>query len=162
MTRLSKRGFMEGRPKKFDDPKVMQEQIEAYFRSCDEQTKMIINDKGQTKMIYKPYTITGLCLALNIESTNTLMDYENDPMFSRTVKMAKKIVENWVEEKSLTGDINATTAIFNLKNNFGWKDKTEVETNDVSKEKYEGWLKENERLLNPVKTIDNDEAQQVE
>jgi hypothetical protein len=83
-------------------------------------------------------------------------------MFSSTVKMAKKIVENWVEEKSLTGDINATTAIFNLKNNFGWKDKTEVETNDVSKEKYEGWLKENERLLNPVKTIDNDEAQQVE
>jgi hypothetical protein len=156
MTKLSKRGFMEGRPKKFDCPKVMRERMCEYFDDCDSQTKMIVNDKGQTKIYYKPYTISGLCLALNIESTTTLTDYENDPMFSSTVKMAKKIVENWVEEKSLTGDINATTAIFNLKNNFGWKDKSEVETNDVSKDKFEAFLRENKELLNVTpKTIEN-------
>ena len=80
-------------------------------------------------------------------------------MFSRAVKMAKKIVENWVEEKSLTGDINATTAIFNLKNNFGWKDKTEVETTDKTQESYEAWLKKNQEKLKDVtpdiKTIED-------
>lgn len=159
MTRLSKRGFIEGRPKKFNDPDVMWERILKYFKDCDSATKTIINEKGQTKIIYKPYTITGLCLALDIESTTTLTDYENDPMFSRAVKMAKKIVENWVEEKSLTGDINATTAIFNLKNNFGWKDKTEVETTDKTQESYEAWLKKNQEKLKDVtpdiKTIED-------
>lgn len=156
---MSKRGFVEGRPKKFDDPEVMWKRILEYFKDCDEQSKIIINDKGQTKVVYKPYTITGLCLALDIESTTTLTDYENNPMFSRAVKMAKKIVENWVEEKSLTGDINATTAIFNLKNNFGWKDKTEVETTDKTQESYEAWLKKNQEKLKDVtpevKTIED-------
>lgn len=159
MTTMSKRGFVEGRPKKFDDPEVMWKRILEYFKDCDEQSKIIINDKGQTKVVYKPYTITGLCLALDIESTTTLTDYENNPMFSRAVKMAKKIVENWVEEKSLTGDINATTAIFNLKNNFGWKDKTEVETTDKTQESYEAWLKKNQEKLKDVtpevKTIED-------
>ena len=147
---------MEGRPKKFTDVKEMREAMEDYFIECDNQTKEIVNEKGQTKTILVPYTINGLCLHLNT-NRETLSDYQEDIMFSATIKKAKMIIENWVESKSLTGDIPAVPALFNLKNNFGWKDKTEVETADVSKDKYESWLKDNEKILNvtpEVKTLE--------
>ena len=150
MTRLSKRGFVEGRPKLYDSVEKMEFMIEDYFNMCDAQKEIIRNDKGHTKIIHKPYTITGLCLHLNIADTTTLTDYQNDPVFSSTVKKAKKRCENWVEEKSLTGEINPTAAIFNLKNNYGWKDKSEVETVDKTKESYEEWLQENNKALKNV------------
>ena len=137
---------MEGRPKKFNCPEVMKLQMDDYFNACDLDVKVIENDKGQTKIVLKPYTISGLCLHLEIDRV-TLLDYEKDAKFSSTIKQAKQRVENWIEEKSLTGAINPTTAIFNLKNNFGWEDKRQVETADVSKEKYESWLKENHKML---------------
>lgn len=134
MTKISKRGFMEGRPKKFTDPDVMSEKIDNYFSSCDDKKD-------------EPYTVTGLCLYLGMDRV-TLLDYEADPMFSSAIKRAKQRVENYTEKRALLGKANPTFAIFSLKNNFGWKDKTEVETNDVSKQKYETWLKENEDLVN--------------
>lgn len=149
MTRLSKRGIVEGRPKKWTDPAVLEDQINDYFDYCDEQVRMTVNDKGQTKMIYKPYTLSGLQLYLDCDD-QTFINYGNDEVFRDIIKRARKRVENWVEEKSITGELNPTVAIFNLKNNFGWKDKSEVETTDKTQESYEKWLKENEKRLKDV------------
>jgi hypothetical protein len=146
MTRLSKRGFVEGRPKKFTDPLLLEEKIDSFFQHCDSLTQIITNEKGQVKVMLEPYTISGLQLWLDCDD-QTLINYEKDDVFRDIIKKAKKRVENWVEKKSLTGDINATTAIFNLKNNFGWKDKTEVETTDKTKESHEDWLKANQNIL---------------
>jgi hypothetical protein len=52
---------------------------------------------------------------------------ENGEPFIDTIKRAKDKVENSVEEGLLSGKYNATGAIFNLKNNYGWRDKQEVE-----------------------------------
>lgn len=96
----------------------MQEAIDRYFADCDE--------KG------KPYTITGLAIALDFEGRRSLIDYcdykdENNKSFFNTIKRAKDIVEASIEENMIKGTYNPTASIFNLKNNFGWKDKTEVE-----------------------------------
>jgi hypothetical protein len=99
-----------GRPLKFKTVKELQKKIDAYFKKCDE-------DKD-------PYTITGLALALDT-SRQGLINYDEKEGFIDTIKKAKLKVENYLETKSLKGDIVPVITIFNLKNNFGWKDKTE-------------------------------------
>ena len=152
MTTLSTRGYIEGRPKLYNDPILFEAKINNYFNWCDSQTKIIENDKGQTRIMHKPYTISGLCLYLGMDRV-TLSEYGKDPKFSSTVKQAKQQIENWVEEKSLTGELNPTVSIFNLKNNFGWKDKQEVETTDKTQENYEKWLSENKQKIKDVTPI---------
>lgn len=89
----------------------MQEQIDNYFRTCDE--------KGD------PYLITGLALALDT-TRETLLDYEDKEDYSDTIKKAKLKCQSYTEKHLYSGK-NATGAIFSLKNNYGWKDKTEQE-----------------------------------
>lgn len=102
----------------------MQKAIDKYFMNCDEQKK--------------PYTITGLALALGFLSRQALINYEgytdiDDIKFYDTIKKAKLKVEQGAEEGLLSGKYNATGTIFNLKNNFDWKDKTEVENSGEQK-----------------------------
>lgn len=120
-----------GRPPKFKTVEELEEKIEEYFNYCDET---IIDNKVITNAISvpitKPYTISGLCVYLNI-CRDTLCEYEKNIIFSDTIKNAKSKIENYVEENSLTGKLNPTVSIFNLKNNFGWKDKHEIDNNVV-------------------------------
>ena len=120
-----------GRPPKFKTVEELEEKIEEYFNYCDET---IIDNKVITNTISvpitKPYTISGLCVYLNI-CRDTLCEYEKNIIFSDTIKNAKSKIENYVEENSLTGKLNPTVSIFNLKNNFGWKDKHEIDNNVV-------------------------------
>lgn len=98
---------------KFTTPEELQEKVDAYFNQCDE-----------TK---EPYTITGLALALDT-TRETLLDYEGKDVYSDTIKKAKQRCHNYAEKYLYTGK-NVTGAIFNLKNNYGWKDKTEQDLN---------------------------------
>ena len=82
---------------------------EMFFEWCDENSR--------------PYTITGLALALGT-SRQTLMNYEHREAFFDTIKKHKTRVENYAEERLYSG--NAAGPIFALKN-FEWKDKQEVE-----------------------------------
>ena len=72
-----------------------------------------------------PWTITGLCIHLKIHS-ETLTEYGKIQQFSETIKQAKMLIENY-SAKELFRKENVTGIIFNLKNNFNWKDKTETE-----------------------------------
>lgn len=101
-----------GRPLKFESVEALEEMISGYFLDCDQNKR--------------PYTITGLAIWLDT-SRETLINYEERPEFFDTIKRAKVKCENYVEEGALMNRINATSAIFNLKNNYGWKDKTEVD-----------------------------------
>lgn len=69
-------------------------------------------------------TVTGLCLALDFESKDTLYAYRDKEGFSYSIKKALLIVENGYE-KALREN-QPTGSIFALKN-MGWKDKQEVE-----------------------------------
>lgn len=106
-----------GRPAKYKKQKTLKEKIDEYFDYCDTKNK---DEKGK-HIIVKPYTISGLCAYLDI-TRETLRQYESKEEFSDTIKKAKLRIENFVEESSLIGQLNPTVSIFNLKNNFGWKD----------------------------------------
>lgn len=138
-----------GRPLKFKSAQELQEKIDAYFADCDphmeevsewvqardKEGKLLKDENGLNYLVevhhkimttQKPYTITGLALALDT-SRETLLEYEERKEFVDTIKKAKDRCHNYVENSLLTS--NPTGAIFNLKNNYGWKDKSEVESN---------------------------------
>ena len=98
-----------GRPLKFKNVEELQEKIDAYFASCDEEEE--------------PITITGLALALDT-TREILCDYEERDEFSNAIKKAKLRVQHAYEKRLVKrgngGDI------FALKN-FGWKDTKELD-----------------------------------
>lgn len=121
-----------GRPRKFNDNDILRCRVEEYFNYCDEQVKEYEDSKGRLTIIRKPYTLSGLCLWLGI-CRDTFAEYVNgkyddiNNKFSDTFLYARQKVENYVEEGMLNNTLNTNGSIFNLKNNFNWKDKTEVE-----------------------------------
>lgn len=99
-----------GRPRKYDSPEQMQEAIDRYFESCDEEEN--------------PITVTGLALALDFTSRKELINYENySEEFYHTIKKAKLRIEQAYEKRLVKrgngGDI------FALKN-FDWTDKQDL------------------------------------
>jgi hypothetical protein len=124
------------------------------FQSLEE-LETLINDYFETEEGKNTPTVTGLALALDT-TRKTLLDYcELDNEFSYTIKKAKARVERKMEQH-LYGN-NVTGLIFNLKNNFGWRDRTETDitTGDqplsglqVPQEKvaeFSAWLAENSK-----------------
>lgn len=153
---------MSGRPRKFKSVKELQNKIEAYFKNCFKQAfKQILTNEGKLRLAkhknyrpidedfeeiplldregkkvfyqFKPFTITGLALALDT-TRETLLDYENEKYdgdvevgelrkYSDTIKNAKAKIEEYAEEQ-LYRDKNVAGVIFNLKNNYkGWHDE---------------------------------------
>ncbi len=106
-----------GRPLKYKTVEELDLAINEYFAKCD--------------MLEEPYTITGLALALDIDR-KTLNNYAERDEFLPTIKKAKLKVENYLE-KRLINDSSTTGIIFNLKNNFEWKDKHEIDHNIPTK-----------------------------
>lgn len=138
-----------GRPLLFDNAEALEAAISDYFESCWEEVwhqQAILDPEtkkptGETEWIQKldrhgnpilrqmrPYSITGLAVALNT-SRQTLLNYEERPEFFDTIKKAKDICEKYLEEGLLCGEIPAAPGIFNAKNNYGWVDKSEIDSN---------------------------------
>jgi hypothetical protein len=134
-----------GRPLKFKSAKELQKKIDEYFESCFEEVwqqnaegnwEPVLDRHGEIlRRQIKPFTITGLALALDT-TRETLLDYEEKDEFSDTIKRAKQRCENYAEEQLFkTNAKNITGIIFNLKNNYGrWADKQEVDTNIANKD----------------------------
>lgn len=109
-----------GRPNKFKSVEELEELIDDYFRNCDKKNK--------------PYTISGLAYALGT-TRRTLLDYQDKDEYSHTIKKAKAKIEAFNEELLFSKDVPTVGVIFNLKNNYDWKDKQEIEAdvnNDVT------------------------------
>jgi len=64
----------------------------------------------------------------------TLLNYSKDDKFFPTIKKAKRKIEAYLEEKLVTD--GGTGIIFNLKNNYGWKDKQETVNLNTNYEEY--------------------------
>ncbi len=100
-----------------DEPKVKQLIID-YFKQCD------VDGRN--------YTMSGLAQALGM-SRKTLVNYEKKELFYSLIKNAKQIVETQLEEKVIDKKEYCLGQIFNLKNNYGWKDQQEIKTtNEVN------------------------------
>ena len=101
-----------GRKMKYEDIEQFNKLVNDYFNTCDKQNK--------------PYTLSGLAYALDLDR-KSLLNYSKNEKFFPTIKKAKEKIEQQLEENALMGKANATFTIFNLKNNYGWQDKTEVD-----------------------------------
>jgi len=106
-----------GRPPMFKSPKEMQAKIDQYFDSC------WITDKDGFRIQTRPYTMSGLAIAIGT-NRQTILNYSKKEGFFDTIKRARAICENYTEEQ-LFGKGQVAGVIFNLKNNYGWKDKIE-------------------------------------
>lgn len=103
-----------GRPPKWTNKEELIPLIESYFEDCKQRNE--------------PPFITELAVWLDT-NRETLLDYESKEEFSDTIKVAKARCEMAVEKGMMTNKMNATASIFNLKNNYKWKDKTEQDMN---------------------------------
>jgi len=116
------------KPLKFPNHKDLAKTIDDYFDMCDKKKK--------------PYTITGLCLALDTTRLTLLhyeqcleidwikrLDNEAKACYVTTIKRAKLRCENYAEEQLLNSYSNKSPigSIFALKN-YGWQDKQEIVT----------------------------------
>ena len=140
-----------GRPKKFNTPEELEIAVKHYFNTITKDYALYDNiivgyeDEEKKKPVYKKEprlnnaneqvfeteyfeipSITGLCVFLNINK-DTWNEYSKHEEYSDSITRAKEIIEKYnVEQLYRKEQVNGV--IFNLKNNFGWKDKTEVET----------------------------------
>ncbi len=129
-----------GRPLIFKTKEEMQEKIDAYFEECKGRPLVddegnVMTDKNGIPIIVdsKPPTITGLALALGLNSRQALLNYQGRDEFNDTITRAKAKVEQYAEERLFDKD-GANGAKFSLANNFeGWKEKQQIEA-EVTKE----------------------------
>ena len=105
-----------GRPRLYNNVEDMQKDIDKYFKLCDKE--------------HRPYTMSGLAYALHMDR-RSLVNYSNRDEFFLTIKDARQRVEQELEE-NLYRVGNNSGIIFNLKNNFSWKDTVEVKADEDS------------------------------
>lgn len=99
-----------GRPLKFECVEDMQTEINAYFVEC--------------KKDGRPLTVNGLSYALDI-TRQTLLNYAERGEFLDAISRAKHRIQLFAEE-ALYNKETFKGAQFSLKNNHGWKDKSEI------------------------------------
>lgn len=129
-----------GRPPMFTSAEDMQKLIDEYFEECD--GKILLDEDGKPmrnkdgKIIRddrRPYTITGLALALGFNSRTSLLNYEGKEEFMNTIMRAKSRVERYAEER-LYDKHGSNGAKFSLANNFkNWSEKQTIEADVNSK-----------------------------
>lgn len=103
---------------KFKSVEQLEEAITKYFDDCAEKEK--------------PLTVSGLAVALGT-NRQTLLNYEGKAKYVDTIKKAKAVIEAFNEELLYSKDVPTIGVIFNLKNNYNWKDKQEIEA-DINNE----------------------------
>ncbi len=94
-----------GRPPLYSDPLVMEAKIDQYFDGLE--------DGGIP-------SVAELAFHLGFSYRQALCEYEKKPEFSNTVKKAKLRIEIDRTKRLLSGP-NTAGVIFDLTNNYGWK-----------------------------------------
>lgn len=116
-------------------PSVFARKAAAYFRECDSGTATAACDTCETefgdarcgkcgKKQRRPYTLSGLCLALGI-TKRKFTALKGDQSFADAVEMALLKIEAYIEENQHHGAYSGTLALAILRENFGWGEKTE-------------------------------------
>ncbi len=116
-----------GRPLAFKTPEELEAKIAEYFAFCDNRIQQVYSPKAEAVIEVinpAPYTMSGLARRIGLDR-KTLLNYSNKDEFFPTIKEARETVQEDVETRLM--EKQATGPIFNLKNNFGWIDKTETD-----------------------------------
>lgn len=110
--------YVDGHPgisKRYETREALQEAIIKYFEHC-EQTKQHL-------------TMTGLAIALGFRTRQALVNYEKEEGYEfahDVISYAKMRIQEATEQKLHDPKASIIGAIFSLKNNWGWTDKSEI------------------------------------
>lgn len=128
-----------GRPRKYKSGRALMSAVERYFRSIsrtvkasEESGRTILNDDGKPIEIIeyvRPPCISGLCLYLGIDRS-TWSNYKADPEYGEAYALARERVEAYLEEQLLTRRKGIQGIIFNLQNNYGWRQRQDITSGD--------------------------------
>ncbi len=143
--------IMKGRDtmtKNLNPPKNSAEaekRINAYFASrtsvaVDKNGNPILDDTGKVQMkVTLPYTLTGLALALGLETREELFEFE-DEKIKRLVKKAVLKVEEYAEERLFSKEAFSGVKLFLSVNFERWKDSADGSDDEyVLPEEVEKW-----------------------
>ncbi|GAF78908.1 unnamed protein product, partial [marine sediment metagenome] len=123
-----------GAKPKYKTVAALEERIDNYFYDS------VYDEDGKEREKRKHVSVTGLALHLGFESRQSITDYQERDEFFSVIRKAKLMIENYLEEKLFNN--NVAGVIFNLKNNYDWKDKTEVDIGNtvvkVKKRRFDG------------------------
>lgn len=103
-----------GRPPAFTSPKELEEKLDNYFAQFEVKGCKDIPEW------------TDLMNFLGVHR-DTIHVYSSKQGYSDPIKNAKQKCEAFIAKGIMKGELNATGGIFNLKHNYGWKDRQELE-----------------------------------
>lgn len=121
---LASKGFGGGQGSlpRYTSSEALQFTIDEYFTRLQER-EFYGEEEGKKP---EPPTMAGLALALGFSSTKTMSNYvSRGEDFEYVLDTAKTRIEKWKNELLLRGGTTTQAAIFDLKNNHGWADKSE-------------------------------------
>jgi hypothetical protein len=130
-------GASGGRPPMYKTAEQMQVAVDKYFEDCegyvykDKDGNPVLDKWGSLVIVgQKPFTVTGLALALGFNSRQSLLNYQDTEEFMDTVIRAKSRCEAYTESRLYDKD-GANGAKFSLSNNFKqWAEKQEITGKD--------------------------------
>ena len=119
---------------KFKTVEEMEIKINEYFEMCDNHTitKTIKGKKGEEDTIVEvndpqPYTVPGLAVYLGYATRFSIQDLKEHKRFSQVIKKALGRIENQRLQQALTRKRSEPVSIFDLKCNFGYQEKQQLE-----------------------------------
>ena len=92
------------------------------------EVKSILNDVKKDISIIYLKTIFDNKEYTHQRYSEWTKNFKNNREITDTIKKTKEILESRINNQGLRGELNTAMVIFNLKNNYGWKDKQEVES----------------------------------
>ena len=131
-------------PKNFNEVK---KRVEEYFHSRlapvqDKNGNLLTDENGEIiKRVSLPYTVTGLALAVGVESREELFKFE-DPDINRYLKMAVMRIEEYAEERLFSKEAFSGVKLFLAVNFDRWNDASAGEADDGEysiPESFEKW-----------------------
>ena len=135
-----------GRPRKYKSESALRKAVENYFNSisrtvqpADSMGMPMVNDDGEPIMVrqfVKSPSLASMCVFLGIDKQTwqNYSDKEMHPEFTEVTAQAKQIIEAYLSEEILRADRRDVKGImFTLTNNYGWKNKSEVEVGEETR-----------------------------
>lgn len=108
---------MKGRKKLFKNKKELEEKVQEFWA--------YVKEEGVTPTLSRLASICGC-------DRRTLVNYSHDDQFFPTIQKVKADIESHQEEFLYSGK-SVAGAIFSLKNNYQWEDKTQQEVDQTIK-----------------------------
>lgn len=116
-----------GRPRAFKSVAELEKGIDAYFASPG-TIQINVKDVGLLD-VSEPLSVSALADSLGV-NRDTLHQYSVGAYgdeYSDAIKKAVAKIERDKVSKAIVGQYDRTIAIFDLKNNHGWKDQQHIE-----------------------------------